>query len=283
MNFSHAISSLIFVFVLTLRCPGYTAPSFTPSQRRGGSAGVLSRPRTSTPLCFLLPPLVVVGGVRVSPPVGPLPVPVGSVAGVLPAGFVAPSGPVGGCLHRHREAWFRRPFLDPWVGQVLQGGGYMISFLRVPPLSPVPLSLSAYTPGSEILFLTMFLLYYLYSYYIILIDIYYNFIFTFIPGGGCEVVDALGVSRSCTRSSGSPPSRWGLLRRSWLPFKGPSGCLRSFCRMPPFRSRFIQSLGGIFVLCLEGVCISPALSASASRLLPRSSPGSSLGSRSGSL
>ena len=46
------------------------------------------------------------------------------------------------------DAWVARPSPDPWVIQVLKEG-YQIPFLRSPPLSPVSISLTAYTPGSE--------------------------------------------------------------------------------------------------------------------------------------
>ena len=55
---------------------------------------------------------------------------------------------VGGRLARYAQAWAER-VPDLWVLQVLREG-YQIPFLRNPPaLSPSPISLTAYQPGSE--------------------------------------------------------------------------------------------------------------------------------------
>ena len=55
--------------------------------------------------------------------------------------------PVGGILARFADAW-ERDSVDPWVVSVVRVG-YSIPFLRPPPLSASPVSLTAYTPGSE--------------------------------------------------------------------------------------------------------------------------------------
>lgn len=55
---------------------------------------------------------------------------------------------MGGRLRHFVNAWVRRPSGDLWVLEVLREG-YQIPFLRVPPLSSVPISLTAYTPSSD--------------------------------------------------------------------------------------------------------------------------------------
>ena len=55
--------------------------------------------------------------------------------------------PVGGILSRFAEAW-ERESADPWVTSVIRIG-YSIPFVRPPPLSKSPVSLTAYSPGSE--------------------------------------------------------------------------------------------------------------------------------------